>query len=925
MLSAMREERRLGPYRIHEELGAGAMGVVHRAVHGELGREVALKLLLPGRLDEPQLRQRFAREIRIMLQARHRALALVLDGGRLEETDFLAMELIRGVTLEDLLPDGRPLPWPVAVALASRVAEAIGYLHAQGILHRDLKASNAMLADSGDLKILDFGLAQKLDGTAITQAGTVVGTIANLAPEILSGQPATPASDLWAIGCLLYRMLAGRRAFDRVGPDLLVQILSAQPVPPSALVPGIPMAVDAVVLELLVKDPIQRLSPVTQLEARLARELGARGLSAETLLVPGLAQQLARGTWAAPPGSSAGTARPEVAPAPAEGEPTVRLGRPPEPTRALAARHVAAAVGLALLVAGAVRMSGRERTAPDAPPARTALVEPPPQAAGRVTRFWTSLAPQLAVLRDPTRAKRVIPPVRDGGLDFGADPGMWLNAVELFRWLARPPPRGRPPRPPTAGPGLMDYPDLKLLRGALRDAGTPASARALAAVVRAIGEHPEDGGSWLALGALLEDEQEPGLARAAFEHGLDHLNDALVVDGWGTVQWRGLARALRVVPGQDLERTYFAWAARCPGERPYAGLTLALRAHDAADAERLLRRAGEHPTMREPALARAGAAHDKRGEPEQARAAWERALALFPGSTTVSPQLVTHHLTRGDVEAARRLIDHVDADSLARAMFDYLSVAPAGPPRAARAEEGWLHQALIFHFIETGNVDRAEAELASPHLAGRDHALELELHAEGSASASIAAACRRRLVETTPRWADWERAAGAYAAARAQPAMARWLEEAERRYPGRWELALARALWIARGERPAAAVAALAEARRRAGAEALPADAVLEVLARAGVTRADAGPGPGAGAASAITAAWTALVAEDHDRLDELARQQLDITPCHPSWSFFVERRSRGRPDERLRTARLRGALRAGGQRLWLLRAAADR
>ncbi len=252
----------VGRYEIRAELGRGTMGVVYRAYDPDLGRDVALKVIRPTLGDaEPQkYEERFLNEARSAARLSHPTIVVVHDVGRdpVSGTLFMALELLRGRTLQAILGERGPLPWREALALVERVAEGLHHAHERGIVHRDVKPANIMVLESGEPKIMDFGIA-KVEASQLTAAGQLFGTPLYMSPEQALARPVDARSDLFSLGAVLYEVLAGRRAFagDSVH-GIVVQVIQSAPPLPSALRAGIPGEVDGVVMRCLAKDPARR-------------------------------------------------------------------------------------------------------------------------------------------------------------------------------------------------------------------------------------------------------------------------------------------------------------------------------------------------------------------------------------------------------------------------------------------------------------------------------------------------------------------------------------------------------------------------------------------------------------------------------------------------------------------------------------------
>jgi serine/threonine protein kinase len=263
---------RLGPYLILAPLGAGGMGEVYRARDGRLERDVAIKVL-PGHLtSDPDARARFEREGRSISRLQHPHICALYDVGHEGGVSYLVMELLHGETIAQRLTRGA-LSIEETLTYGGQIAGALAHAHENGVIHRDLKASNVILTRDGRARVLDFGLAtfQGAAGDetrmAVTTTGSIVGTPHYLAPEVLRGAPASPRSDIWALGALLYEMASGTRPFTgRTEPELTAAILHDSPAP---LAPRVPPGIKAVILRCLAKDPGQRFATAGEVRAAL--------------------------------------------------------------------------------------------------------------------------------------------------------------------------------------------------------------------------------------------------------------------------------------------------------------------------------------------------------------------------------------------------------------------------------------------------------------------------------------------------------------------------------------------------------------------------------------------------------------------------------------------------------------------------------
>ncbi len=271
---------RVGPFEVVGTLGQGGMGVVYRARELASGREVALKVLLDP--SHPTRLQRFRREAELTASLEHEGVVRVLDAGDLEGRPFIAYELVDGATT--LADDPWIQPLRTRVERIRDAARALGHAHAQGIVHRDVKPENVLVSRDGRVKVADFGLAVAQDvQQRLTRTGTMLGTPAYMPPEMLRGKKDDQgaASDVWALGVLLYRALTGRMPFEGATlADLAGAVIDHDPPPPSRLNPAVDGDLDAVALRCLEKDVRGRLPHGEALALELDRWLAGAATAA---------------------------------------------------------------------------------------------------------------------------------------------------------------------------------------------------------------------------------------------------------------------------------------------------------------------------------------------------------------------------------------------------------------------------------------------------------------------------------------------------------------------------------------------------------------------------------------------------------------------------------------------------------------------
>ena len=248
-----------GEYRVEERLGEGAMGTVYRAIRDMETTPVALKLVKSEFATDGLYRQRFLHEARAASEVTHPNLVDVVDAGEVEGRQYLAMRLVSGRALDEIVKAGERLDPQTAATIATQIGDALDALHAKGVVHRDVKAANIIVQDDGSAALTDFGLAKGTGYAGLTAVGQIVGTIEYLAPERITGQEAAPGSDLYALGCVIYEILVGKTPFGGKGPmGTAFGHLEEQPPDPCDARADVTPAFAAAVLTALVKDPAER-------------------------------------------------------------------------------------------------------------------------------------------------------------------------------------------------------------------------------------------------------------------------------------------------------------------------------------------------------------------------------------------------------------------------------------------------------------------------------------------------------------------------------------------------------------------------------------------------------------------------------------------------------------------------------------------
>jgi len=261
--------RRLGKYELHQLLGEGAMGIVWKAYDTVLRRYVALKLLSSSFRKTKDMQERFLREARAAGAIQHANIVTVYDLGESEGQLYIAMELVEGRDLSDMIALRDPLALERKLDITMEVLAGLHFAHQRGVIHRDVKPSNVRIMPDGRIKIMDFGIArlQKADATG---SGAIVGTPTYMAPEQITNGAITAATDVFSVGCLLYELLCYRRPFEAESVHgVLYQVLTTEPRPLRTVAPSIPAALERVVAKAMNKVPHERYESAGQMMSTL--------------------------------------------------------------------------------------------------------------------------------------------------------------------------------------------------------------------------------------------------------------------------------------------------------------------------------------------------------------------------------------------------------------------------------------------------------------------------------------------------------------------------------------------------------------------------------------------------------------------------------------------------------------------------------
>ena len=354
-----------GRYELHELIGEGTFGRVYRGYDRRLARPVAIKVIKPWWAEDPDGAESFEREAQLLARVSDPGIVQIFDVGQADEGLYFVTELVEGESLAARLKHGGPLPLWEACEIAEQLCRALEHAHAEHIVHRDIKPANVLISGRGQVKVGDLGIARLAEGSTEGGTATIVGTPRYMAPEQASGQPVTPATDVYSAGIVLYEMLAGRPPFGgESAVEIALQHVQLQPPP---LQDGTPRSLDRVVQKALAKDPADRYQSAVAMADALARARDVADPSANGTDT----QAPSADPWEAP--AKVGDATTEIfardtrtLPRTSRVDPTRPAPRlsPRRTVNPAARRRTVAAFALALAVLAGLLLAARALTAP---------------------------------------------------------------------------------------------------------------------------------------------------------------------------------------------------------------------------------------------------------------------------------------------------------------------------------------------------------------------------------------------------------------------------------------------------------------------------------------------------------------------------------------------------------------------------------
>ncbi len=387
---------RIGDYEIVSTLGAGGMGKVFKVRNVISDRIEAMKVLLPDLEQQPELADRFMREIKVQASLQHPNIAALHTALRVDNQLLMLMELVDGITLDQRLQQG-PVPLRDAVDYIGQVLGALGYAHQHGVIHRDIKPANVMLTPTGTVKLMDFGIAKGAADRKLTMTGTTMGSLYYMSPEQIKGMAnLDPRADLYSVGVSLYELVTGKKPFDGDSQfAIMAAHLEKNPVPPITLDGKLPQILNDVILMSIAKDPEQRFQSAEAFGAALGSVRESLGMAPAGAKAPAAAVTASSAVTApmTVPPSSAGVTTPlpsAVFPMPAAASPTPAA---PQVVQAKSSKRwlwvSAGALATVLVLVAAIQFGPWKKTSANTSPQAV------PEASGGTTAAPAPVAPPV--------------------------------------------------------------------------------------------------------------------------------------------------------------------------------------------------------------------------------------------------------------------------------------------------------------------------------------------------------------------------------------------------------------------------------------------------------------------------------------------------------------------------------------------------
>jgi hypothetical protein len=720
---------RLGPYQVLGTLGRGGMGTVYRALQEPLNRPIALKIVDVDPRSDAKSLNRFMREIRLAGRFAHPNVVRVYDAGCLDGHYYIAMELVEGTDLFTAAAE-KPLPWQEACAITGQLASALQYLHDQRLLHRDVKPQNALLGSDGVVKLVDFGLARRIDSTMLTEDGVRVGSPRYMAPELFLGADFGEASDLWGLGYVLYWLTTAQDPIPAGNQEQwLDDLLHARIRDPRIYTPSLPLEVVNLILNLLEPIPEKRLASAGSARQRLDALTPRRTRAVE------------------PAGRTNGSERLQLR----EGR-TSRFRLP-----------LVAAIGF-----GALALAFRGTRPPFAPddrnaPATTAVgraaVSRPPTAV-TAWRQWRTFRDTRIHLsgRGHEVALAVAQLRRSSPIDFGKREFGWLSWFAMGAWLEGSSRRTEPPvlTDQISGISTDFLPGILLNR--LDKALQLPHPEYFREILVAVMEFPQDPRCWLAFAHALELDGDWSEARMAFAEANRH-SKGLSMRKAPPWLWSALAGMEKLYCDATLEDD---WLRHIRTDEP-SQIPWEILEHELPGTrfERLLERAASDRELGEGVAMFQGRRQVRCGDCRKAFEIWQAFLRVRPEASQVRELLATHLFTVGRVPEASAVTQPLGATHPLSRQLVRLS-GPLSPSFDSLSDSGlpdWPIRAGIdaARYLDVGQLEPAGAILKRALPSPRLHEIQWLVPAlvgAGSRDSTHLDAFRRMIQRTL----DWETA-----------------------------------------------------------------------------------------------------------------------------------------------------------------------